>query len=119
MTYVEAKFGLRTRDSKPSETGARGHCDLMDVDAVNALASGTGIRKESSSPRDGCFKCGGNHFQRDCNVHVTTRKGNGKKDKPSKSWPKECWQRKEQSKGDGKPKGKSKGSKSATSWYTR
>ena len=42
----------------------------------------------------------GNHFQRDCNVHVTTRKGNGngKKDKSSKSWPKECWQRKEQSK---------------------
>ena len=25
VTYVEAKFGLRVRDSKPSDTGARGH----------------------------------------------------------------------------------------------
>ena len=40
MTYVEAKFGLRIRDSKPSETGARGHSDPMDVDAVNSLSSG-------------------------------------------------------------------------------
>ena len=23
----------------------------------------------SSSPRDGCFKCGGNHFQRDCTIY--------------------------------------------------
>ena len=30
--------------------------------------------KGSSFPRDGCFKCGGAHFQRDCN----TRKGKGK-----------------------------------------
>ena len=56
MTYVEVKFGLRTRDSKPSDTGARGHSDPMDVDAVNFLSSGTG--KGSSSPRDGCFECG-------------------------------------------------------------
>ena len=35
VTYVEAKFGLRIRDSKPSDTGARGHSDLMDIDAVN------------------------------------------------------------------------------------
>ena len=38
VTYVEAKFGLRTRDSKPSDTGARGHSDPMDVDAVNSLS---------------------------------------------------------------------------------
>ena len=25
VTYEEAKFGLRVRDSKPSNTGARGH----------------------------------------------------------------------------------------------
>ena len=56
VTYVEAKFGLRTRDSKPSDTGARGHSDPMDVDAVNSLSSGKG--KGSSSPRDGCFECG-------------------------------------------------------------
>ena len=56
VIYVEVKFGLRTRDSKPSDTGARGHSDPMDVDAVNSLSSGTG--KGSSSPRDGCFECG-------------------------------------------------------------
>ena len=49
-TYVEAKFGLRVRDSKPV---SRGHSDPMDVDAVNSLSSGQG--KGSSSPRDGCF----------------------------------------------------------------
>ena len=38
VTYVEAKFGLRIRGSKPSDTGARGHSDPMDVDAVNSLA---------------------------------------------------------------------------------
>ena len=27
-------------------------------------------KKKSSGPRDGCFKCGGAHFQRDCNVNV-------------------------------------------------
>ena len=72
VTYVEAKFGLRIRDSKPSDTSSRGHSDPMDVDAVDSLSSGKG--KGSSSPRDGCFKCGGAHFQRDCNA----RKGTGK-----------------------------------------
>ena len=38
VTYVEAKFSLRIRDSKPSDTGARGHSDPMDVDAVNSLS---------------------------------------------------------------------------------
>ena len=60
MTHVEAKFGLRTRDSKPSDTGSRGHSDPMDVDAVNSLSSGKG--KGSSSPRDGCFTCGRSKF---------------------------------------------------------
>ena len=31
VTYVEAKFGLRTRDSKLSDTSTRGHSDPMDV----------------------------------------------------------------------------------------
>ena len=66
VTYVEAKFGLTIRDSKPGDTGSRGHSDPMDVDAVNSLLSGKG--KGSSSPRDVCFKCGGAHFQRDCNA---------------------------------------------------
>ena len=38
VTYVEAKFGFRIRDSKPSDTGSRGHSDPMDVDAVNSLS---------------------------------------------------------------------------------
>ena len=38
VTFVEAKFGLRIRDSKPSDTGARGHPDPMDVGAVNSLS---------------------------------------------------------------------------------
>ena len=37
VTYVEAKLGLRIRDSKPSDTGSRGLSDPMDVDAVNSL----------------------------------------------------------------------------------
>ena len=38
VTYVEAEFGLRIRDSKPSDTSTRGHSDPMDVDAVNSLS---------------------------------------------------------------------------------
>ena len=38
VTYVEAKFGLRIRDSKPSDTSLRGHSDPMGVDAVNSLS---------------------------------------------------------------------------------
>ena len=56
VTLVEAKFGLRIRDLKPSEAGIRGHCDPMDVDAINSLASGKGKGKVPSSPRDGCFQ---------------------------------------------------------------
>ena len=37
VTYVEAKFCLSVRDSKPSESGARGHADPTDVDAINAI----------------------------------------------------------------------------------
>ena len=33
-----AKFVLGIRDSKPSDTGSRGHSDPMDVDAVNSLS---------------------------------------------------------------------------------
>ena len=102
VTYVEAKFGLRIRDSKPA--GARGHSDPMDVDAVNSLSSGKG--KGSSSLRDGCFKCDGAHFQRDCNAHKSTGKQWSGKGKQSKSW----------SKSEGKGKSKeSKGKSKRTS----
>ena len=86
VTYVEAKFGFRIRDSKPSDTGARGHSDPTDVDAVNSLSSGKG--KGSSSPRDGCLKCGVAHFQRVCNACKSTGKQSSGKCKQSKSWSK-------------------------------
>ena len=38
MRYVEAKFGLRIRDSKPSETGFRERSDPMEVGAVSSLS---------------------------------------------------------------------------------
>ena len=86
VTFAEAKFGLRVHDSKPSDTTSLGHSDPMDVDAVDFLSSGKG--KGSSSPRDGCLKCGGAHFQRDCNARKGTGKQSYGKDKQSKSWSK-------------------------------
>ena len=110
VTYVEAKFGLRIRDSKPSDTGSRGHSDPVDVDAVNSLSCGRG--KGSSSPCDGCYKCGGAHFQRGCNVRKSTGKQSSGKGKQIKSWSKsEGKGNSEQNKG--KSKGKSKGTKGA------
>ena len=44
--------------------------------------------KGSSSPRDGCLKCGGAHFQRDCNARRSTGKQSYGKGKQSKSWSK-------------------------------
>ena len=85
VTYVEAKFGLRIRDSKPSNTGARGHSDPMDFEPVNSLSL-FWQRKRVSSPRDGCFKCGGAHCQRDCNARKGTGKQSKSKGKQSKSW---------------------------------
>ena len=114
VTYVEAKFGLRILDSRPSETVTRGHFDPLDFDTVSSLSSGKG--KVSSSPRDGCFKCRGANFQRDCHA----RKGNGTqssgKGKQSKSWSKS------ESKGhstesNGESKEKSKGYNGAKSSY--
>ena len=40
VTYAEAKFRLKIRDSQPSDTGPRGHSVPMDVDAVDSLSSG-------------------------------------------------------------------------------
>ena len=107
---MEAKFGLRIRDSKPSDTGSRGHSDPVIVGAVNSLSSGKG--KGSSGSRDGCFKCGGAHFQRDRNASKNTSKQSSGMGKQSKSW-----STSEPSlSGKGKSKennGKSKGSKGA------
>ena len=110
VTYVEAKFGLRIRDPKPSDTGSRGLSGPMDVE-VNSLSSGKG--KGSSSPRDGCSeKCGGALFQRDCNARESTGKQSFGKGKQSKSWSKS--EGKGNSKENkGKSEGKSKGTKGA------
>ena len=96
MTYVEAKFGLKIRDSKPSDTES----DPVDVGAVNYLSSSKGIG--SSSPRDGCFKCRGANFHRDCNARKSTSKQSSGKGKHSKSW----------SKSEGKGKSKASNGKS-------
>ena len=72
-TYVEAKFGLRIRCSKPSDTGSRGHSDPMDVDAVNSLSSGKG--KGSSSPRDGCSSAV-EHIFNETAMHARTQASN-------------------------------------------
>ena len=58
----------------------------MDFDAVNPLSLSSGTGKGSSSPRDGCFKCGGALF---LNETATDVKSTGKqsfgKGKQSKS----------------------------------
>ena len=88
VTYVDGKFGLIIRDSKPSKTGARGHSHPMDVDAIILLHLAWEKEKGHQVHEMVCFKCGGAHFQRDCNVHVTRCKSSGKKGTQSKSWPK-------------------------------
>ena len=103
-------MGSRIRDSKRSDTGSRGQSDPMDVGTVNSLSSGKG--KGSSSPRDGCLKCGGAHFQRDCNARKCTGKQSSGKGKRSKSWSKIEGKRKSKE-NKGKTKGKSKRTKSA------
>ena len=84
----EAKFGLRIRDSKASDTSARGHSDPMEVDAVNSLSLIQQGKKGSSSPRGGCFKCGGAQFQRDCNARKSKGKQSSGKSKQSMPWSK-------------------------------
>ena len=109
MTYVEAKFGLKIRDSKPSDTGSRGHSDPMDVDAVNSPSSGKGKGHRVCVM---VFKCCGAHFQRDCNARKSTGKKSSGKGKQSKSWSKSEGKGKSKD-NKGKSKGKSNGTKGA------
>ena len=96
-TYVEAKFGLRIahkgtgkqawqrqREIPSQATQVHGNSRipwmLMQLTLSLSSSKGTG----SSSPRDGCFKCGSAHFQRYCSAHKGTGKqssGNGKQSK--------------------------------------
>ena len=93
VTYVEAKFGVRVRDSKPSGTRARGHSDPMDVDAVNSLSSGKG--KGSSSRVMGVLSVVEHIFNETAMHAKSTGKQSYGKGKQSKSW----------SKSEGKGKG--------------
>ena len=83
MTHVEAKFGFKISDSKPSDTGFR---EPSEVGAVNSLSPVEG--KGSSVPRVGCFKCDGSHFQRDCNASKNAGKQSSGKGNQGKSWSK-------------------------------
>ena len=105
VTYVEAKFGLRIRDSKPSDIGARGHSDPMNVDAVNSLSR---LAREKGHR----VRVGGAHLQRDCNARKNTGKQSSGKGKQSKSWSKSEGKGKSED-NKGKSKGQSKGSKGA------
>ena len=73
---------LRIRDSKSSESGTRGHY----VDAINSLLHLARERKRVNKSTRWLFPGGENHFQRDNNIHVTPRKGNGKKGNQIRSW---------------------------------
>ena len=74
VTYVEAKFVLRIRDTKLSDTCFRGHSDPMDVDAVNSLSSGKG--EGSSSPRDGCVTSAVEHIFNETAMHARAQASN-------------------------------------------
>ena len=93
VTYVEAKFGVRINDSKPSDTNLRGHSDPVDVDAVNSLSSGKG--KGDQVRVMGVVKVASNRLA-----------------KQSKSWSKSEGKGKSKE-NKGKSKGQSKGSKCA------
>ena len=71
VTYVEPKFGLRIRDSKPSDTGL---CEHSDVGAVNFFSSVEG--KGSSVPRVGCFKIAMEHIYNESAMQARTLTSN-------------------------------------------
>ena len=68
VTYVEAKFGLRI--SKPGDKGSREHSDPMDVGAVNSLSRQSKEKGHQVRVVSVLIKCGGAHFQRDCNARA-------------------------------------------------
>ena len=80
VTYVEAKFGLNIRDSKPSDAGFREHSNPLDVGAVNSFSSGKG--KWSSGPRDAVHHI----FIETAIASKNTAKQSSGKGNQSKSW---------------------------------
>ena len=51
VTYEEAKFGSKIRDSKPSDTGSRERSDPMDVGAFNPLSRQFQVRWSTLSTK--------------------------------------------------------------------
>ena len=77
---MEAELCSRIGNSGPSDTGLREH---SDVGAVKSLSSVEG--KGSSFRLLGIFKCGGAHFQRDCNARKSTGKQSSRQAKAIKA----------------------------------
>ena len=91
VTHVEAKFGLRIRDSKPSDTGSRGHSDPMDVDGgqFSRVARGKGHRVRVMS-----VSCAVERIINETAMHARTHARNRlAKAKRAKSWSKSEGQR--------------------------
>ena len=114
VTYVEAKFGLRIRDSKPSDTGPRGHSDPMDVgkSTLSRQAKEKAHRVRAmgaSSAVEHIFKETAVHAKAQAisRMAKANRASHGFKSEPSFSGKGKSKESK------GKSKGKSKGTKSA------
>ena len=107
VTHVEAKFGLRIRDSKPGDWG-RGDIQIPWM-LMRSTLSRLAKEKGSSSPRDGCLKCGGAHFQRDC----TARARKQSSGQTEQVMVQECEGKGKSKDSKGKFSGKSKGTKGA------
>ena len=85
VTHVEAKFGERIPDSKPSDTGPRGHSDPMDVDAVNSLSSG---KVRGHRVRVMGVLSAVEQIFKETAMHARAQASNRLKGKQSKSWSK-------------------------------
>ena len=110
VSYVEAKFGLRNRDSKPSDTGSRGHSDTVDVDAVDPLVKQR--RRVTRSARKGVSSAV-EHFFNETAMQARTPASNRlATGKQSKSWSKSEGKGKSKE-NKGKSEGQSKGPKGA------
>ena len=72
VTYVEANFGFKYRDSKTSDTGSREHSDPKDVGAVNSLSCQV-KEKGSSVSRVWCFQVRWSALSMQCNQETPAR----------------------------------------------
>ena len=72
VTYVEANFGFKFRDSKPSDTGSREHSDPKDVGAVNSLSCQV-KEKGSSVSRVWCFQVRWSTLSMQCKQETPAR----------------------------------------------